>query len=385
MATLMLAQGTPMILAGDELGNSQGGNNNAYCQDNPVGWVDWDGADADFLAFCREIVAFRRRHPILRQKRFLHSRSRAIDGQVDLFWRRADGDAMTEADWTNRDQRHIAVEMRMASGTPAYARRGARALRRLQRRRQPGRHPARAAAGPGLGPPRRHRPPGRRTRRRPAACSASVAPNSVVVLRARTRDAVLTGGASWTSPPSPPRPSPGRSPAPRACARRPASSWSRTTSRTTSQAIFDGIGGVEGKTLVLGGDGRYFNDRAAQVILRMAAANGAAKVIVGQGALLSTPAASNLIRVARHGRRADPVGLAQPGRRGRGLRPQVQHAERRPRARGRHRPHLRGDRRPSPSTGSRSAADVDLSTPGHRTPRRAWRSRWSIRSPTTPR
>ena len=62
------------------------------------------------------------------------------------------------------------------------------------------------------------------------------------------------------------------------------------------QAIFDGIGGVAGKTLVLGGDGRYFNDRAAQVILRMAAASGAARVIVGQGALLSTPAASNLIR-----------------------------------------------------------------------------------------
>ncbi|MEM1265073.1 MAG: alpha-D-glucose phosphate-specific phosphoglucomutase [Pseudomonadota bacterium] len=62
------------------------------------------------------------------------------------------------------------------------------------------------------------------------------------------------------------------------------------------QSIFDGIGGVAGKTLVLGGDGRYFNDRAAQVILRMAAASGAAKVIVGQGALLSTPAASHLIR-----------------------------------------------------------------------------------------
>ena len=62
------------------------------------------------------------------------------------------------------------------------------------------------------------------------------------------------------------------------------------------QCIFDGIGGVDGKTLVLGGDGRYFNDRAAQVVLRMAAAQGAAKVIVGQGALLSTPAASNLIR-----------------------------------------------------------------------------------------
>ncbi|SFR03653.1 alpha-D-glucose phosphate-specific phosphoglucomutase [Poseidonocella sedimentorum] len=62
------------------------------------------------------------------------------------------------------------------------------------------------------------------------------------------------------------------------------------------QSIFTAIGGVEGKTLVLGGDGRYFNDRASQVVMRMAAAQGAARVIVGQGALLSTPAASNLIR-----------------------------------------------------------------------------------------
>ena len=62
------------------------------------------------------------------------------------------------------------------------------------------------------------------------------------------------------------------------------------------QAIFDVVG-VKGKTFVLGGDGRYFNDRAAQVILKMAAANGAARVIVGQGAILSTPAASHLIRL----------------------------------------------------------------------------------------
>ncbi len=63
------------------------------------------------------------------------------------------------------------------------------------------------------------------------------------------------------------------------------------------QAIFDAIGGAAGKTFVLGGDGRYFNDRAAQVVLKMAAANGAARVIVGQGAILSTPAASHLIRL----------------------------------------------------------------------------------------
>jgi glycogen operon protein len=120
MATLMLSQGTPMILAGDEIGNSQGGNNNAYAQDNPTGWVDWDHVDTEFLAFCREIIGFRKRHPILRQKRFLHSRSRAIDGKVDLFWRRADGEVMTEEDWNNEAQRLIAVEMRVASGTPDY-------------------------------------------------------------------------------------------------------------------------------------------------------------------------------------------------------------------------------------------------------------------------
>ena len=66
-----------------------------------------------------------------------------------------------------------------------------------------------------------------------------------------------------------------------------------------TQSVFDAIGGVQGRTLVLGGDGRFFNDRAVQVILRMAAANGAARVIVGQGGLLSTPAASNLIRIRR--------------------------------------------------------------------------------------
>lgn len=66
-----------------------------------------------------------------------------------------------------------------------------------------------------------------------------------------------------------------------------------------TQSVFDAIGGVQGKVLVLGGDGRFFNDRAAQVILRMAAANGAARVIVGQGAVLSTPAASHLIRERR--------------------------------------------------------------------------------------
>ncbi len=121
MATLMLSQGTPMILAGDEIGNSQDGNNNAYCQDNEIGWVNWHEPDTEFLEFCKQAIAFRKAHPILRQKRFLHSRSRLIDGAPDLFWRRADGQPMQSEDWGNPDQRLLVAELRMASGTPEYA------------------------------------------------------------------------------------------------------------------------------------------------------------------------------------------------------------------------------------------------------------------------
>ncbi|MEL7131939.1 MAG: glycogen debranching enzyme GlgX, partial [Pseudomonadota bacterium] len=120
LATLMLSQGTPMILAGDELGNSQRGNNNAYCQDNEIGWVNWDEADPDFLAFCSQIIAFRKSSPILRQKRFLHAGKRAVDGKPDVFWRKADGTAMSEEDWGRPELKFLGVEMRMARGTPAY-------------------------------------------------------------------------------------------------------------------------------------------------------------------------------------------------------------------------------------------------------------------------
>ena len=122
-ATLMLSQGTPMILAGDELGNSQGGNNNAYCQDNPTGWVDWDEADPEFLEFCRAAIAFRHDNPVLRQKRFLHSIPRPEDGMADLVWRRPDGREMCDADWNASELRFVGVETRMAHSTPAYERR----------------------------------------------------------------------------------------------------------------------------------------------------------------------------------------------------------------------------------------------------------------------
>ncbi len=120
LATLMLSQGTPMILAGDELGNSQNGNNNAYCQDNEIGWVNWDSLDPDFLSFFREIIAFRKENPILRQKRFLHAKPSGSDGTPDLFWRRKDGCQMTNNDWASPDLKFLGVEVRMAQGTPAY-------------------------------------------------------------------------------------------------------------------------------------------------------------------------------------------------------------------------------------------------------------------------
>ncbi|MCK5747559.1 MAG: glycogen debranching enzyme GlgX, partial [Oricola sp.] len=121
MATLLLAQGTPMILAGDEIGHSQGGNNNAYCQDSEISWIDWENGDDAFLEFTKRMIAFRKAHPILRQKPFLHSRERAIDGKEDLFWSRADGTPMTSEDWNNPDLRLVCVEMRTASGTPRYS------------------------------------------------------------------------------------------------------------------------------------------------------------------------------------------------------------------------------------------------------------------------
>ncbi|MEL7460593.1 MAG: glycogen debranching protein GlgX [Pseudomonadota bacterium] len=120
LATLFLAQGTPMLLAGDEIGHTQAGNNNAYNQDNETTWLDWAAADAPTLDFTRKIIAFRKAHPILSQRLFLHSKERATDGAPDLFWRREDGRPMTTEDWNDPGRKLIAVEMRTASGTPAY-------------------------------------------------------------------------------------------------------------------------------------------------------------------------------------------------------------------------------------------------------------------------
>lgn len=98
LTTLFVSQGTPMLLAGDEIANSQGGNNNAYCQDNEIGWIDWPGADAELLEFVRRLTELRRAHPALRQGRFLHGRVRAEDNQPDVIWRGFDGGSVNWRD-----------------------------------------------------------------------------------------------------------------------------------------------------------------------------------------------------------------------------------------------------------------------------------------------
>jgi glycogen operon protein len=115
LATLFLSQGTPMILAGDEIGNSQGGNNNAYAQDNPTGWVDWAGADPMLAAFAARLAALRASHPVLRQRRFLHARPRGQGGLPDVIWRRADGTPPRPEDWHDAAFRCLCVELRMAA------------------------------------------------------------------------------------------------------------------------------------------------------------------------------------------------------------------------------------------------------------------------------
>jgi len=98
MATLLLAQGTPMLCAGDEIGNSQGGNNNAYCQDNPTGWLGWADADAAFLQFTAEAAALRRSEPLLHHGRWFAQAGDPGHGP-SLSWSLPGGGAPSVQDW----------------------------------------------------------------------------------------------------------------------------------------------------------------------------------------------------------------------------------------------------------------------------------------------
>ncbi len=113
LATLLFSQGIPMLLAGDEISRTQLGNNNAYCQDNEISWVDWnlDASQQQLLEFARLVIQLRRQHPVLRRRHFFQGRKIHGSEIKDLYWLRPDGNEMTEADWRNPAIRCISLRL----------------------------------------------------------------------------------------------------------------------------------------------------------------------------------------------------------------------------------------------------------------------------------
>ncbi len=99
LATLLLSQGIPMMLGGDELGRTQRGNNNAYCQDNELSWFDWDAVDRPLLEFTRRVVRLKRDHPVFQRRRWFKGRPLYGKDVADIAWFRPDGEQMSEEDW----------------------------------------------------------------------------------------------------------------------------------------------------------------------------------------------------------------------------------------------------------------------------------------------
>src|SRR4029079_9896423 len=108
LATLLLSQGVPMILHGDEVGRTQRGNNNVYCQDNELAWIDWSKVDTGLLAFTRQIMALRAEHPIFRRRRFFTGDT-ASNGLPDIAWLSAEGTPMDGENWGHPTVQPMAV------------------------------------------------------------------------------------------------------------------------------------------------------------------------------------------------------------------------------------------------------------------------------------
>ncbi len=111
LATLFLSQGVPMLVSGDELGRTQGGNNNAYCQDNEISWLDWelDERGDRLLDFTRRLIDLRREHPVFRRADFLRGEETMGSGSPDVWWFRPDGRAMTQRNWQRGDALSLGV------------------------------------------------------------------------------------------------------------------------------------------------------------------------------------------------------------------------------------------------------------------------------------
>jgi glycogen operon protein len=113
MATLLLSQGVPMITAGDEIGRTQQGNNNAYCQDSEISWLDWDlsGEQRELLGFVRDLIAFRRKHPGFRRRRFFRGQNEASRLGKDIYWMNANGTELSQQEWDGHSAHCLAIVM----------------------------------------------------------------------------------------------------------------------------------------------------------------------------------------------------------------------------------------------------------------------------------
>jgi glycogen operon protein len=109
LTTLFLSQGVPMMLGGDELGRTQHGNNNAWCQDNELSWFDWEHVDADLYEFTRALIRLRQEHPVFRRTKFLSGGEVRGSGLPDVWWFRLDGRRMTQRDWHRHDLHTLGV------------------------------------------------------------------------------------------------------------------------------------------------------------------------------------------------------------------------------------------------------------------------------------
>jgi len=98
-----------MLLGGDELGRTQHGNNNAYCQDNELSWLDWEAGDLGLYDFTRRLIQLRREHPVFRQRRWFQGRAIRGASERDLVWFKPDGGEMSEDDWTAGFAKSLAV------------------------------------------------------------------------------------------------------------------------------------------------------------------------------------------------------------------------------------------------------------------------------------
>jgi glycogen operon protein len=106
---LFLSQGIPMLVGGDELGRTQHGNNNAYCQDNEISWIDWEHVDRDLLPFVGRLIQLRNQHPVFRRRGWFKGRPLHGAGVGDIGWFRPDGQEMSDQDWNEGFAKSLAV------------------------------------------------------------------------------------------------------------------------------------------------------------------------------------------------------------------------------------------------------------------------------------